>query len=82
MRAKRKRSSSSDSSSAVDMSSCSAVAKPPTRWRDCGQAQARLLVQALGDVADPGGHPAQGGRDLRGLAPPGRRRRPTGGPRA
>ena len=59
MRANRNRSSSSDSSSAVDMSSCTAVAKPPTRSAGLQQAQTGLLVLPFGQVTDPGADPAQ-----------------------
>jgi hypothetical protein len=43
----------------VDMSSCSAVAKPPTRWRDWRSGStAAPQSEALGQVPGPGGHPA------------------------
>ena len=64
IRAKRNRSSSSDSSSASDMSSCTAVAKPPDSLAGLGEAQSRLLVQSFVEMAHPGADPAEGGGHL------------------
>ena len=82
IRAKRNRSSSIDSSSGGLMSSCTAEAYPPTRWRDWVRLRVGSASRPSARSADTGREPRQRpGHLLGGHGHDGERRQPASGRR-